>query len=65
MEKAIQAETLGPAEKSLRIVIDYLWDDERRHFEENPPAPRCVHVFHHLFIVEQWLRENAHPPKGS
>lgn len=37
---------------SLRTVVDYLWDDEERNFEEDPQA---VHIFNDLVLLRAFL----------
>ena len=35
---------------ALRDVLDYLWDDEKRHYEEmKAEAPGCKGVKFHMF----------------
>lgn len=41
----------------LSNVLDYLWQDERRDFEDRPPTETGPHIFESLAILDQWLQE--------
>ena len=48
--------------KSLRIVIQFLWRDEQKHFEDMKAAgvDRGDHIFRHLELLDGYLlREQA------
>lgn len=38
--------------ENIRVVVDYLWDDERRNFDGLPDEN---HIFKSLAIVARWL----------
>lgn len=42
---------------SIRAVIDYLWDDERRDYRARPDTDNTPHVFDDLRLVHGWLVE--------
>ncbi len=41
--------------KSLRRIIDYLWDDEQKHYEDDG-AP-VGHIFQHLETLNSYLNK--------
>jgi hypothetical protein len=43
----------------LRTVIDYLWDDEQRHYLESEPCDRQGHIFRPLKAIRTWLETAA------
>ena len=47
---------------ALKEIIDYLWDDEEKNFEECElelgTAAAEEHIFSSLQIVNQWFKEN-------
>lgn len=42
---------------SIQKIIDYMWDDEERHFSEQDEDDhlRETHIFHDLVKVKTWL----------
>ena len=42
--------------ESLRAIIEYMWTDEERNYEECETGLRDNHIFTHLKRVEQWLK---------
>jgi hypothetical protein len=44
--------------ESIRQVIDYMHDDERKNWEENGKPP--VHIFMDLLDVEQYMAGDEH-----
>lgn len=52
--------TDSPVVESLRTLIDYLWDDEARHFAESPGNR---HVYRHLIALDAWLKGRG-PDEG-
>ena len=46
----------GHVRQALVAIIDYLWDDEFRHFTVNNPKGNMEdHIFSQLVIVGTWL----------
>ncbi len=43
----------GPAARMVSGVLDYLWEDEGRHFRENPASD---HIYRRVVAVDAWLR---------
>jgi hypothetical protein len=44
---------------SLKRIIDYLYTDEERHWQESDP-PEADHIFHDIMRVAKWLDSAAH-----
>lgn len=44
--------------RSIKKVIDYLYDDEMKNWEEND-KPQEGHIFHDVAIVDNWIRNKA------
>lgn len=53
--------SLARALKSIKKLVDYLEQDEAKHFEEwrieNPEGSLEGHVYTHVKRVKRWLRE--------
>lgn len=43
--------------RSLNALIEYLWRDEQKHWEESD-RPKA-HIFHDVQIVAAWLHETS------
>lgn len=39
--------------KSIQKVMDYLWSDEQKHYQESESKKN--HIFCHLKVVREWL----------
>jgi hypothetical protein len=48
---------------AIRDVLDYLWEDERRNFEETAAGSRSGHIFESLHRIKQWL--DHHPAEDG
>ncbi len=48
-----------PVAESLNIIIDYLWQDEQRHFNESTPEKQKEHIFQSLQTVRRWLDQQS------
>jgi len=48
-----------PVTKALSAILEYLWDDEERHFNELPPEAQTGHIFLSLVAVQRWLEDPA------
>ena len=35
---------------NINLLLDYMWEDEKRHYEENPSD-------HHIFVIMKRIRE--------
>jgi hypothetical protein len=44
--------------EELRDIVDYLWYDERRHYEESGEKRQGGHIFESLHRIKLWLDEN-------
>ncbi len=44
-------------DKQIKIVIDYLWDDEKRHYQESG-KPKQEHIFLNLKAIKKELRKS-------
>jgi hypothetical protein len=42
--------------EALTVLIEYLWDDERRNFEQNAMQDWNAHVSEHAFVALCWVR---------
>jgi hypothetical protein len=42
--------------ESIKIIIDYLYVDEKRHYEECEKVDRKGHIFNHIKTVKRWLK---------
>ena len=42
--------------KSLAKIIEYLYKDEKRHYEECSEADKKNHIFKDIQVVRKWLR---------
>lgn len=42
--------------RSVREVVEYLWDDEGHDYIDAPDEPGR-HIFEHLFILRRWLEQ--------
>lgn len=42
--------------EALWAVLNYLWEDELRHYLESNPAERTSHVYQSLDIIHKWLK---------
>ena len=57
-----------PVAESLNKIIDYLWHDEQRHFNESTPEEQKEHIFQSLQTVRRWLEHHSailHGRKGE
>jgi hypothetical protein len=50
---------------SLHQVVQYLYDDEKAHFEESAPGDRQGHIFKALDHLRRWLEEEVESSKCS
>jgi len=41
--------------EALDKIIDYLWQDEQRHFNESTLEKQKEHIFHSLQTAKRWL----------
>lgn len=41
---------------SIRKIVEYLWDEEERHYNEEDGPLLSDHIFYHLKEVKDWLR---------
>ncbi len=48
-----------PVAESLNKIIDYLWQDEQRHFNESTPEEQKEHIFQSLQTVRRWLDQQS------
>ncbi len=44
-----------PVAESLTKIIDYLWQDEQRHFNESTLEKQKEHIFQSLRTAKHWL----------
>jgi hypothetical protein len=42
---------------SIRIIIDYLYDDEEKNYEESDEKSKDNHIFTHVQNVKGWLHD--------
>jgi hypothetical protein len=42
-------------EQALHTIIDYLYEEEREHFDGCSPAERQGHIFESLETLRTWL----------
>ncbi len=42
--------------KSIQKVMDYLWSDEQKHYQESESKEKENHIFSHLKVVQEWLK---------
>ncbi len=57
-----------PVAESLNKIIDYLWQDEQRHFNESTLEKQKEHIFQSLRAAKRWLDQQSpilHPSKGE
>lgn len=45
-----------PIRESLKVVVDYLWEDELRHYRAAGRTDPNIHVSEHVFVALCWLR---------
>jgi hypothetical protein len=50
---------------AARRLIDYLWDEEQKHFEAASADEREGHIFQDLMQFSRWLQEGAHLKEGE
>ena len=48
-----------PVVEALDKIIDYLWQDEQRHFNESTPEEKKEHIFQSLQTVRRWLDQQS------
>ncbi len=48
-----------PVAEALNKIIDYLWQDEQRHFNESTPEEQKEHIFQSLQTVRRWLDQQS------
>lgn len=41
--------------ESLEIIIKYLWNDEKKHYEESVKKDKDNHIFKHIKKVKKYL----------
>jgi|WetSurMetagenome_2_1015567.scaffolds.fasta_scaffold435116_3 hypothetical protein len=49
----------------LRVIVDYMLVDERRHYEETARPDRAGHIYLYLRRVDNWLRSRTNPIKAQ
>ena len=57
-----------PVAEALDKIIDYLWQDEQRHFNESTPEEQKEHIFQSLRTARRWLDQHSailHRSKGE
>lgn len=42
--------------EALWAVVNYLYEDEQRHYLESDPAERNSHIYQSLDIIHKWLK---------
>ena len=45
--------------KSLRRVIDYVYNDECKNYEESEESARNKHIFNDIYILDEWLKKQV------
>ena len=50
--------------QSLRNVIEYLWDDERKHFRDEELGSKNCQVFNDLYILKEYLDDQTKNEEG-
>jgi len=57
-----------PVAEAFDKIIDYLWQDEQRHFNESTPEEQKEHIFQSLQTAKRWLDHHStglHRSKGE
>jgi hypothetical protein len=51
-------------EEAINELLDYLWDDERKDFQDAADDRKQIHVFPSLVLIRRWLT-NRQPSAPS
>lgn len=51
--------TLAELEKSLRILVDYNWEDELEHYQNAHDWERTAHIFKTLVKLHNFLNDDT------
>jgi len=49
---------------AVKKIIDYLYADEKKHFEETPDKEKKFHIFNNLETVKNWLNTQKQKTNG-
>ena len=46
--------------EAMKQIMEYIYDDEAKHFEATEPEDRREHIFTHIRLVSAWLQGHTH-----
>jgi len=59
--EAVKPKLPDDVRTAMESLVEYLWHDERRHYEETAPAYRERHIFASLVTLRNWLDGESRP----
>ena len=49
---------LNAPTEDIKEILDYLWADEERYYEETEPQDQGAHIFEKMRRVSNWIEED-------
>ena len=50
--------------RSLTRLLDYVAEDEQKHFEASSPEERDNHIYHDILILQDYLTQQQGDPNS-